>query len=353
MKRLSLLILLLMALPLSALAVPSTPYVSSTVLGYDSLTPAVQSLVDVIYEGVSSHRETISLPGGSKYNDADQAVRFVLQAYPELPETANSWTISYYSNHPDEATSVTVSYMRSQAEDQRRQDQALARAKALQPQDLSGFELELQLHDTLCAATVYNLQADGCSTAWGALVGGQALCEGYAKAFTLLCRVGGIPCGVISGVAMDTDGSVQNHAWVEVELGGAVYTVDPTWDDQEFGVVHYYFNLSREEANRDHQADADTPVMGQDAGDAMEYHRYLGLACTQSEADSLFLSLLGQVGQGSDLIELRLTQGSATAFAQRLGDLLDRYNRSGGSLYGSYTYSVNEEQGCLRFLWEG
>lgn len=58
----------------------------------------------------------------------------------------------------------------------------------------------------------------------GAFIDGVAVCNGYAKAMSLLCGIEGIPCYKIKGKS----GSGQ-HAWNKVCAGGAWYVVDPTW----------------------------------------------------------------------------------------------------------------------------
>lgn len=61
------------------------------------------------------------------------------------------------------------------------------------------------------------------------------VCEGYAKAFQLLCHEAGIPCLQISGYA-DADGEQgpeqpEGHMWIAVQVEGKWYLSDPTWDD--------------------------------------------------------------------------------------------------------------------------
>jgi len=60
----------------------------------------------------------------------------------------------------------------------------------------------------------------------GVFLSGRAVCEGYTKAFQLLCDRAGIPCVSVFGIA---DG--ENHSWNYVELNGNWYLVDATWDD--------------------------------------------------------------------------------------------------------------------------
>ncbi len=61
--------------------------------------------------------------------------------------------------------------------------------------------------------------------AYGALMEGEAVCQGYAYAFKLLCDKAGIPCWIVTGYYREP------HAWNYVWLDGAYYQVDVTWDD--------------------------------------------------------------------------------------------------------------------------
>ena len=66
-------------------------------------------------------------------------------------------------------------------------------------------------------------------TAYGCLVNGMTVCDGYAKAFALLCNYGGIACWQESGYLEGTTA----HAWNAVKIDGKVYYCDPTLDDAE------------------------------------------------------------------------------------------------------------------------
>lgn len=57
--------------------------------------------------------------------------------------------------------------------------------------------------------------------------GKRFVCEGYAKAFKLLCERCDVPCFVVGGNAME-----EPHAWNVVQMeDGKWYGVDVTWDD--------------------------------------------------------------------------------------------------------------------------
>ena len=65
-------------------------------------------------------------------------------------------------------------------------------------------------------------------TAFGCLVDGIAVCDGYAKAFELLCNYAGLEVWVESGYLAGT-----SHAWNGIKIDGRVYYCDATVDDAE------------------------------------------------------------------------------------------------------------------------
>lgn len=87
--------------------------------------------------------------------------------------------------------------------------------------------------------------------AYGALVDGKAVCEGYARAFQLLCNKANIDCVLLSGT---TDSA--NHAWNGVKISGDWYQIDVTWNDTD-GENNYaendYFNLTDDLMFKDHK----------------------------------------------------------------------------------------------------
>lgn len=114
----------------------------------------------------------------------------------------------------------------------------------------SRFEKELFFHDWLCENVTYgNEGTNNCYTAYGALVRGVAVCEGYSRAMQLLCANVGIPCTVVYGYS-----NGEGHMWNVVNPGDGFYHLDVTWDDDaKFDIKRYaYFNLSDTEIEKDH-----------------------------------------------------------------------------------------------------
>jgi len=68
--------------------------------------------------------------------------------------------------------------------------------------------------------------------AYGALVKpNQAVCDGYSKAFLLLCQKEGIDCVVALGTSLTKDGG--RHAWNYVKVDNKWYGIDVTWNDSD------------------------------------------------------------------------------------------------------------------------
>ena len=82
------------------------------------------------------------------------------------------------------------------------------------------------------------------STAYGALINGYALCQGYAVTVYRLLRECGIGCRVITGTAVLPSGETEAHAWNLVRIDGRYYNLDLTWDDQQGSDAYYLCGAS-------------------------------------------------------------------------------------------------------------
>lgn len=117
-------------------------------------------------------------------------------------------------------------------------------------EDMTVYEKELALHDYLVTHCKYSEDTTQSTDsdiyrAYGALVNGDAVCNGYAEALQLLFTCAGIPSKFVVGTAADID-----HAWNLVEINGKWYHLDATWNDplpdQGDYAIHSYFNVTDE-----------------------------------------------------------------------------------------------------------
>ena len=98
---------------------------------------------------------------------------------------------------------------------------------------LTDYEVIKKIHDFICSKTTYDDDAAydiensvKAATAYGALVTGKCVCQGYAVAFYRLCKELGYNARFVS-----SDPDWGCHAWNIVGLDGKYYFVDATWDD--------------------------------------------------------------------------------------------------------------------------
>ena len=123
---------------------------------------------------------------------------------------------------------------------------------ALDP-DMSEYEIEKALHDMLAIRVDY-VSTPNAHNAYGALVEGKAVCEGYAEAFQCLLQRVGIQSVEIFGYGINpTTKQGEPHAWNAVRIDGKYYLVDTTWDDQGTLISYAYFNQTSAVLGEDHQ----------------------------------------------------------------------------------------------------
>ena len=239
--------LLLVWLPVLAWAEPATPYDPALMLYYPRLTEPQQQVFDLAYAGAAQGESRVELPEGVVYDDACAAMDALLLDCPELCALSGAYSVGYYVSKPQEAIYIDLSYTMPITS----QQQVLEAAAAMADQAYGDeFERELFLHDLLCAQVDYGGEGETAHHAYGALVEGQAVCDGYAKAMTLLLRLTGIESGVVRGTMLETGAS---HAWNLVKVDGAYTWLDVTNDDQAAMTSYFYYNITDEWLERSHQ----------------------------------------------------------------------------------------------------
>ena len=126
------------------------------------------------------------------------------------------------------------------------------------------YDKALALHDAVADHVQYERQLQSGPTglmvqeAYGAVVNGLAVCDGYAKLYQALLQAVGIPSTRIVGPA-GSNGHVELHAWNLVQLDGKYYYTDVTWDDplcppgqEAYIIYHAFFNLPYKWISVDH-----------------------------------------------------------------------------------------------------
>ncbi len=89
------------------------------------------------------------------------------------------------------------------------------------------------VHDYLVDTVEYDLEAgSNIYNIYGTLIDKRAVCEGYARAFKYILDDLEIPTVIACGLAKNSAGITETHAWNYVQLeDGQWYAIDVTWDD--------------------------------------------------------------------------------------------------------------------------
>ena len=118
--------------------------------------------------------------------------------------------------------------------------------------EMGEYEKALYLHDRLAAIVTY-VDGPNAHNAYGALVEGKAVCEGYAEAYQYLLQQVGIQSHNITGSSYNAGtGAYEGHEWTCARIDGKYYHIDVTWDDQGEVLYHAYFGLSDARIQEDH-----------------------------------------------------------------------------------------------------
>ncbi len=258
---------------------------------YNTLTAKQKKLYEVIYNGAAAHKDNLNVAGeGFTENDMDKAYWAFDYDNPQFFWLANGYR---FTTMGGEIISVNMVYSRSAAEAAKIQplfDAAAQKVidKALAQDNL--FDRVLVIHDAITEMTTYNAKAPSYkSEADGPLVYGEALCEGYAKAFMYLCQSVGIQCFCVAGYAG------EDHMWNMLQLDGEWYHMDTTWDDSG---TYEYFCVPDSQMFADHTLRNTFPVPKATAT-KYSYSEVMGIT-TYTDVNSAYNGLVEQAAKNYD-----------------------------------------------------
>ncbi len=112
-------------------------------------------------------------------------------------------------------------------------------AASIDTDNKTAYEIVYAVNEYLCDTVDYPQSkpyAPVTHTAYGALKNGVAVCEGYACAAKLLLNELSVVCDIQVGECVEGGG----HAWNLVQLDGAWYQMDVTWNDGSAARTDYF-----------------------------------------------------------------------------------------------------------------
>ena len=215
----------------SAPDVPGIPDICTSRYGYYLLNADEKSVYDQLVSAMRNFQPSATLTRKLKTDTVEEILKLItieevdlyyLSPYSELNYNKLTNIVSY----------VSLSYRFTQTEVEQLDAAANQRVQEILNKipsgatDISKIKL---FHDQIILNTFYNLDYTYGGTPYGALVAGQALCEGYARAFALLCN----KVGIENLFAVGRYGE-EDHKWNMVRIDGDWYNIDLTWDDPPY-----------------------------------------------------------------------------------------------------------------------
>ncbi len=278
---------------------PPQDTVAASYWYYEHLNETQKEIYTKALEAAKSMQIGLIPLGEYSRQDVFLSCRAVLSDRPEffwLPES-----IFLYQDE-NRAVSVgleyrDVSYLIPQHQQQNAQNRLSAVVDEINlgiSANMSDFEKELYYHNWLCVNVEYanDISDNLVYTAYGALVNGSAVCEGYARAMQLLCGTQGIDCHLVYGSASNNGVDYIGHMWNQVKIDGKYYNLDVTLDDAGDIAVYDFFNTTDKQLEATHAYDRDYSLLTaaeKESGSA-SFNFYLP-ACTAQKYNyySIFL----------------------------------------------------------------
>lgn len=206
----------------------------------------------------------------------------------------------------------------------------------------SDYEMVKFFYETIIKQTDYDVEAlSNDSLSWkeqgitSVLLEKKSVCAGYSRTFQYLCKLAGIHCIYVSGMANSEQGGQIGHAWNLVQIGGQYYGIDTTWGDPVFEeamggqgqaeISYDYLCVTDEALNRTRKADSDLlgywgqefpfqsrPLFYPSATDnSLNYYVQLGAYFTTFDETAVLDSVRSQKEQGADRIFLQFSNQPA------------------------------------------
>ncbi len=237
-------------------------YWGRTQLSGLSNSKALLYAYDKLAEGVEQCKEEISVCSFMRgyyltLSEFNTVLHAYLRDYPHHFWVGNAY--SYRENTNDKVTSFIPTYiLTGDALTAARNafDEEVEKVLSHITTDMTEAQREKYIHDYLAEKITYAGGTTHAHNAYGALVEGKSVCEGYAESFQYLLYQAGILCATVTGKGYSSDSSdPELHAWSLVRIDGEYYYVDLTWNDQDVATFYTYYNITTEDLLRDHVLD--------------------------------------------------------------------------------------------------
>lgn len=292
--------------------------------------------------------------------EIDKIFQCVMNDHPELFFVKGYRYTTYTRDEEIVKISFEGDYTMSAAERQSRQeliDAAVAECLGGISSEASEYEKVKYVYEYLVLHTDYNQNASENQNIYSVFVGGESVCQGYAKAAQYLFDKLGIASTLVVGNVREG----ERHAWNLVWVDGNSYYLDVTWGDASYRAVdaaenelpappvnYDYLCITTSELLKTHEPD-DLILLPECTATAANYYVMEG-ACFDSYDEEAVAAFFDSACEENRItVTLKCTSGEVYAvFMEKLieNQEIFRYLDSSG---GPITYAPSPDKLSMTF----
>ncbi len=316
-----------------------------------------------IYSGVMSYQEEIKITEGVLSQDSiGDFMSLIICTAPDISQLSGEYTLIIDGDGYVKKLNITYKNTKEEGDALLAQVKAEVDSIVSQTEGMSDYEKVKYFHDRIITKCSYSEEGSDPYSAYGCLIEGKAVCEGYSKAMLMLCETAGIDCIPVMGESLDGGESVP-HMWNKVKLNGEWYNVDVTWDDPICNLgddyVRYdYLNVSDEALKADHVFEETEYMKYPDSlSDSENYFVKSGLLIdSTTDIQGLITQIMVQQAENNDRY-VRVKCSDSTVFEQAsqllfgngdgdgiIFDLLSQASQQAGGKISATSYSLMKNE---------
>lgn len=277
---------------------------------YEQLSEEEKIVYQEIYQGVQNGDNTIQIHDILP-DKANQILQNVMYDFPEIFWLEGGASSTQYSDTLLEQGYTVIEPVYVYGQEEREKKSAEIEEKAGEilasvPTGSGEYEKIKYIYEYLINHIDYVEDAKDNQNIYSALVNGESVCAGYAKANQYLLNELGIYCTYVTGTSQNEDG-IEAHAWNIVRLDGKYYYVDVTWADPiktegqiaDSVIIYDYLCCSEAELMKTHTLDEgyDYPVC--DSED-WNYYQRNQMYYENADEQTILQVMYKSIDQGED-----------------------------------------------------
>ncbi|BAH06956.1 transglutaminase domain-containing protein [Clostridium kluyveri] len=225
--------------------------------------------------------------------------------------------------------------------------------------DMEDYQKELVLHDYVVNNSKYDERAykgnmpEDSYTAYGVLINGVGVCQGYADALDRLLMAAGVECRMVIGDANNGTEWI-GHAWNIVKIQGEYYQLDSTWDDPVISdgsnrLSHSYFNITDDQIAKNHRWNTDdypectSTEYSFDNLNVVEKDVYGNDIKVVDNYNDFYSAVEEVLSQGENSVSVKILNYNSSEYdiTQILNEICKKYNISEGVTITTYSDEIS------------